>query len=310
MEMKNRTFISSDGRKIYCYFFVPEGKPKAILQIVHGLGEHAGKYIEFATYLTKQGFLVCAEDHRGFGRSSLSKEQIGHISDKDGHSLIISDMLMLMEHTKTEYRDVPYFLFGHSMGSFLTRSFLIKYPDSVQGAIICGTKGKNGFIEKLGGAFVTIQKYIFRGRAKAKLIHKLSIGGYSNKYFKDEKCSLSWLTSDSDEWKRMKEDEYSSNNPASIETYFQLFSIFEYIEKKENVLKMSKNTPIFLISGKNDPVGNFGEGVKWVYEFYKSLGFKSVDIKIYENGRHEILKDKMRFEVMDDIYAWINNIIK
>ncbi|MBW5411294.1 alpha/beta fold hydrolase, partial [Brachyspira hampsonii] len=133
MEMLNRVLISDDGHRMYTYIFIPDCKPKAIVQIVHGLGEHAGRYKDFAEKLNKAGFLVCADDHRGFGRSTVSKDQIGHIADKNGHELIIEDMKHLMVNTKADYPNLPYFMMGHSMGSFLTRCFLIKYHKDLNG---------------------------------------------------------------------------------------------------------------------------------------------------------------------------------
>lgn len=309
MGMINRTFIAFDGHKMYTYFFIPEGKPKAIVQIVHGLGEHAGRYTEFAERLSKEGFLVCAEDHRGFGRSTVSKDQIGHISDENGHNLIIGDMLKLMEHTKSEHNNIPYFMFGHSMGSFLTRSFLIRYPNSVSGIILSGTKGKSSPIEGFGKTIAGIQKFLFGGRKRAKLLSKMSVGGYGKKYFPKDNSSLAWLTSDKEVIERIKEDEYFSNKPESVETYLQLFSIIEDISNKEKHLKLPKNLPVLLVSGDKDPVGNFGIGVKWVFDLYKSVGLNDVTIKLFEGGRHELLNDKYRYEVMDLIVDWLNKRI-
>lgn len=309
METINRTFIASDGHRMYTYFFIPNDRPKAIFQIVHGLGEHAGRYIEFATRLANEGFLVCAEDHRGFGRSTVSKDQIGHIADHNGHNLIIGDMLKLMEHTKAEYANTPYFMFGHSMGSFLARSFIIRYPNSLSGIILSGTKGKASGGEYFGKPIAKMQKAMFGGRKRAKLLSRMSIGGYGKKYFPKDNSSLAWLTSDMDVIERIKEDEYFSNKPESVETYLQLFSIIDEISKKEKHLKIPKDLPILLVSGDMDPVGNFGRGVKWVFDLYKSVGINDVTIKLFEGGRHELLNDKFRYNLMDLIVEWINSRI-
>lgn len=306
MGMINRVLISDDGHRMYTYLFIPDIKPKAIVQIVHGLGEHAGRYKEIAEKLNKEGFLVCADDHRGFGRSTVSKDQMGHMADKNGHELIIEDMKHLMVNTKADYPNLPYFMMGHSMGSFLTRGFLIKYHKDLNGAIIMGTRGKPKGIETLGKTIANIQKSLFGGRKRAYLLDKLSVGGYGKKYFPKDKSDLAWLTSDKEEIKKAQEDEYFADKPASIETYVQLFELIDKISDKNNYSSMDKNFPILLISGDRDPVGDMGKGVKWVYEMYKSLGLNDVNISLYKDGRHEILNDVQRDDVANEIIAWLN----
>ena len=216
MKMLNRVLILDDGHRMYTYFFIPDSKLKAIVQIVHGLGEHAGRYSEFASKLTDAGFLVCADDHRGFGRSTVSKDQIGHISDKDGYKLIIEDLKYLMTNTKADYPNIPYFMFGHSMGSFLTRGFLIKYHKDLDGAVIMGTRGKPKGIENLGKTIANIQKSIFGGRKRAYLLDKLSVGGYGKKYFPEDNSHHAWLTSDKKEINKVLEDFDSGSHSKNI----------------------------------------------------------------------------------------------
>ena len=309
MKMLNRVLISDDGHRMYTYIFIPDSKPKGIVQIVHGLGEHAGRYKEFAEKLNEAGFLVCADDHRGFGRSTVSKDQIGHIADEKGHELIIEDLRHLMVNTKADYPNIPYFMFGHSMGSFLTRGFLIKYYKDLDGAIIMGTRGKMKGIENFGKTIANFQKSIFGGRKRAHLLDKLSVGGYGKKFFPKENSDLAWLTSDKEEIKKVQEDEYFADKPASIETYIQMFELIDKISNKDNYSSMNKDFPILLISGDKDPVGDMGKGVKWVYDMYKSLGFKDVNISLYKDGRHEILNDVQGDDVYNEIIAWLNSHI-
>ena len=309
MKELNKVLIAEDGHKMFTYVFMPENKPKAIVQIVHGLGEHAGRYRELASKLTDNDFLVCAEDHRGFGRSAISKEEIGHMADDKGHELIIEDMKYLMVNIKADYGNLPYFMLGHSMGSFLTRGFLIKYYKDLNGAIIMGTKGKIQGIENFGKIIANIQKAIFGGRKRGKFLSKLSDGGYGRKYFPEDNSDFAWLTSDKEEMKKAKEDEYFAKKPSSVETYIQIFNLLEKISNSNNYSNMNKDFPILLISGDKDPVGNMGEGVKWVYEMYKSLGFTDINISLYKDGRHEILNDTHRNEVMNKIVEWLNKHI-
>lgn len=309
MKIDNRVLISDDGHRMYTYIFTPDVQPKAIVQIVHGLGEHAGRYKELASKLTDNGFLVCADDHRGFGRSTVSKDNIGHIADENGAALILEDMKHLMVTMKADYPNLPYFMIGHSMGSFLTRGFLINYSKDLNGAIIMGTKGKPKGIENFGKIIAKVQKSIFGGRKRAHLLDKLSVGGYGKKYFPKDKSDFAWLTSDKDEINKVLEDEYFATKPASIETYIQLFNLIDKISDKENYSNMNKDFPILLISGDRDPVGDMGRGVRWVYDMYNSLGFKDLSISLYKDGRHEILNDVHRHDVINEILTWLNKHI-
>lgn len=169
-----------------------------------------------------------------------------------------------------------------------------------------GTKGKPNTIESIGKLIANVQKSIFGGRKRAKLLDKLSVGGYGKKYFPKDKSDLAWLTSDKEEINKVLEDEYFASKPASIETYIQLFNLIDKISDKDNYSNMSKDFPILLISGDKDPVGNMGKGVKWVYEMYKSLGLNDINISLYKDGRHEILNDVQRHDVMNEILDWLN----
>lgn len=309
MKEVTRYLIADDGHRMFTYYFYPEANPKAIVQIVHGLGEHAGRYRELAQRLTEEGFLVCADDHRGFGRSTISKEQIGHMADDNGHELIIEDLKHLMVSVKAEYSNIPYFMLGHSMGSFFTRCFLIKYYKDLDGAIVMGTRGKYEGIENIGRFIAKLQKKIYGGRKRAYLLDKLSVGGYGKKHFPNEQSSLSWLTSDKNEILKAQQDEYFSDKPASVETYIQLFHLIDKISDPNNYVNMNKDFPILLISGDKDPVGNMGKGVQWVYKMYKDLGFNDVNISLYKDGRHEILNDVHRYDVMNEIVSWLNERI-
>ena len=262
-----------------------------------------------ARKLTDNDFLVCADDHRGFGRSAITKEQMGDMGE-NGHELIIEDLKYLMDKTKAEYGDLPYFMFGHSMGSFLTRGFLIKYHSYLNGAIVMGTKGKFKGFEKSGKIIANIQKAIFGGSKRARFLSKLANGGYGRKYFPEDNSSFAWMTSDKEEIKKVKEDEYFSKIPPSVETYIQIFNLLEKISNSNNYSNMNKDFPILLMSGDKDPVGNMGEGVKWVYEMYKSLGLTDINISLYKDGRHEILNDFCRQDVMNEIVEWLNKHIK
>lgn len=312
MEMINKTITAQDGAKIYCYFFYPDKKVKvkAIVQIFHGLGEHAGRYIEFATKLTKEGYIVCAEDHRGFGRTAKNVESIGHIADDNGYELIISDILMLLEHVKNEYSSLPYFIFGHSMGSFLARSFMLKYGYHLSGAVIASTRGTHPTMNNITYFLSKVQKKIFGGKKHAKLIDRLGVGGYGEKYFKSDNSINAWLTSDQEEINLLNKDGYFAKHPASIETYIQIFRMIKQIEDKKYFDEINKNIPILFVAGDKDPVGDFGRSVRKVYNRYLESGVKDIELKLYKDGRHELLKDKHRYEVMNDITNWLNDKVQ
>lgn len=300
-------FDSCGAGQIHYCRWSPVGEPKAILQIVHGIAEFVERYDEFANYLTSQGYLVVAEDHMGHGKSINGDGIQGYFHG--GWFNAVADTYHLLEMTKAEYPDVPYILFGHSMGSFMARTILCKYPDSgIAAAIICGTGWQPAF------AIPGLLKVMDRVCAKTgetnpnETIHKMIFGGYNNKV-EHKRTDFDWLTRDN-----AIVDAYIAHPlcgfVASCGLLRDMMQGILYVEQPKNLAHMKKDLPLFFIAGAADPVGSYGKGVRQAAAAYEKAGMEQVTTKIYPLCRHEILNEINRVEVYEDITRWIGKYEK
>lgn len=303
---ENFTMTSADGQTmLHGFIWKPDQeRPKAILQIAHGMVEYIERYDEFANYLTKKGYLVVGYDHLGHGASVQSEELHGYFAEKNGYNILIKDIRKLYINIKKEYKNIPYFLMGHSMGSFLVRRYLTVYGgNDLDGTILMGT-GKQPFLVALFGVFMTeIMKRWKGSMYRSCFINNLAFGAYNRK-FESPRTDKDWLSRDEEQVDRYREHPWC-NFVFTVSAYQDLFRTLCAIEKRDNLIRMDKNMPIFLVSGGEDPVGNFGKGVRKVYEQYISLGMKDVMLKLYPLDRHEILNELDRNDVYSDIYRWM-----
>lgn len=308
---KTFKMLSTDGfHKLQGYVWKPDNmEPKAVLQIVHGMVEHIERYDEFARRLTKKGYLVIGYDHLGHGKSVMQEDEYGYFSKEEGHNLLIKDIRRLYKKTKKTYPELPYFLMGHSMGSFLVRRYLTVYGgEGLDGSIIMGT-GRQKFPVVLFGVGVAELLKKWKGdRYRSQWINQLAFGGYNRK-FKEAKTEKDWLSRDEEQVKKYCEDE-NCQFIFTVGAYQDLFQVLCEIEKKGNLKRMRKDLPILLVAGEEDPVGNFGKGVRQVYKQYQKLGMEDVELKLYPEDRHEILNELDRECVYQDLYNWMEKKIK
>lgn len=303
MQKTHFTYPSSDNlTTIHAISWEPDTKPIAVLQIVHGMVEFVDRYDEFAAFMADNGFIVIGNDHLGHGKSVHDSNQYGYFSDKDGKDKVIQDIYTLHTIIKEKYPDIPYFILGHSMGSFLTREYIMEHGDTVDKAIIMGTGHKPTFITKTGMGLCKIMA-LFKGwYYRSKFIDSLGMGGYNKKF--GEPGGREWISRDSE---KIKKDMTlpECNFRFTLNGYYNLFDCLNTITKSKNIQKIPKDLPLFLVAGADDPVGDFGKGVKTVYERFLSLGIKNVTMKLYPDDRHEILNEKDRENVYQDILNFL-----
>ena len=304
MTKKEFTFPSTDGRtKIHVIEWIPEQEVRAVLQIAHGMVEYVDRYHEFAEYLANQGIYVVGHDHLGHGQSVCSKGDYGYFPHIDGNKCVIGDIHKLRNMTSEKYADVPYFMLGHSMGSFLLRQYLTMHSKGLAGAVIMGTGHQPKMILSAGQMVCKIAA-LFKGwKHKSQFVNNLSFGSY-NKKFEPAETSNDWLTSD-----KVKRDQYIEDPLCgytfTVGAYYQMFEGMKVLDTKGSVDKIRKDIPVFFVAGAEDPVGEFGKGVQRIYEKYKAAGIKDVSIRLYKDDRHEILNETDREQVYEDLYHWI-----
>ena len=302
-EMREDFWYASKGAgKIHGCRWTPEGETKAVVQIVHGIAEYIERYGDFANFLNKQGIMVVAEDHMGHGRSVNGGGVQGYFHG--GWFTAVEDTMTLLRGTREAYPDVPYILFGHSMGSFMARTILCKYPDSgISAAIICGTGWQPAAL--LPPVIALINQVCKKnGEEKpSQFLQNLVFGSY-NKRVEHPRTEFDWLTRDG-----RQVDAYIAHPmcgfTASAGLLREMMKGIAYIEKPESLAAMNKDLPVFFIAGGDDPVGNYGKGVRKAAEAFQKAGMKRVTTRIYPLGRHEILNEINKEEIYEDVAQWI-----
>jgi alpha-beta hydrolase superfamily lysophospholipase len=301
-------FDSKDGKTlIHAVKWMPEsGDFKAILQITHGMIEFIERYQSFAEYLTEQGYLVVGHDHIGHGASINSKDDWGYFAPDHASDILIADMHELRTIIQKEYPDKPYFILGHSMGSYMLRKYIAIHGDGLSGAILMGTGYLPDQTAKLAINMAKFLSLFFGWRHRSKLLTKMSFGGPYKKYdLTGADLNNSWLTKDT----KIVDVYYHEPRCTYLFTtngYKGMAEAILFDNQPENIAKVPKNLPVFLVSGAEDPVGDNGKGVKIVYEQYKNAGMSDITWKLYENDRHEILNELDKENVYHDILSWLN----
>ena len=297
-------YDSKGAGKIHACKWIPEGQPKAVVQIIHGIAEFVERYDAFANYLTSHGFLVVAEDHMGHGQSINGEGIQGYFHG--GWFTAIEDTMELMHRTRKEYSGGPYVLFGHSMGSFMARTILCKYPDSgIHAAIICGTGWQPAFALP---ALIKVVEGICKKGDETQPNEKLQgmVFGSYNKKVEHPRTPFDWLTRDA-----KIVDEYIAHPlcgfTASAGLLREMMKGIYFIEQPGNLAAMRKDLPVFFIAGGDDPVGPYGKGVRKCAEVFRKTGMTDVTTKIYPLCRHETLNEINKEEVYGDVLQWIQS---
>lgn len=301
-------FTSSCGTtKIHAVRYIPEGDIKAILQITHGMVEYIERYEAFAQFLASKGFLVTGHDHLGHGKSIHSKNDLGYFADEDGNRAVLYDIYQLTQITKEAYPNLPYFLMGHSMGSFYARQYLCEFGQELTGAIVMGTGCQPKALIQFGRLLIRIIA-LFKGwHYRCHLVDNMAFGSY-NKAFEPARTTKDWLSKDSEMVDRYVADKLCGFT-FTLNAYYNMFTGIHRLYDKKLLTNMPKELPIFFVAGDKDPVGDFGKGVKKVVSTFKELGMKEVQLKLYADDRHEILNETDRDQVFTDLYRWLHSHI-
>ena len=303
--MTDFTFLSNDGKTmLHGISWLPEGKPLAVLQIAHGVAEYIGRYDAFARYLNEHGIAVVGHDHLGHGLS-LGKGDIPvYFGKGNTWQTVVDDIYTLHNHLKQQYPDVPMVLMGHYMGSFLARTYLIRYPGTVKAAILMGT-GWQGSLTVDAGLLIARVIAAAKGDAgTSQFVTNLAFGSY-NKTFKPHRTEFDWLSADTGNVDAYIADPLCGQ-PTSVGLFREMLKGFRYNQKFSHLDQMDGHTPILLISGQQDPVGALGAGVRQTYTEFKRSGVADCTVKLYPGLRHEILNEKAQQQVVfEDIRCWI-----
>ena len=298
---------TSQTTKIHAVRYLPQDEIKGILQITHGMVEYIERYEPFALYLNSKGILVTGHDHLGHGKSINSKDEWGYFAKENGNQSVLQDIYQLTVLTKEKYPNIPYFILGHSMGSFYVRQYLCEFGHDVDGTIIMGTGCQPLPLVQMG-IFLTSLIAFFKGwNYRSRLINNIAFSSY-NKHFQPARTDKDWLTRDTAIVDKYRSDE-RCGFIFTLNAYYNMFTGIKRLYNQKLLSKMPKELPVFFISGKEDPVGDFGKGVLKAADMFYHTGMKNVTTKLYPDCRHEILHEINCVEVYHDILTWLLALI-
>ena len=301
-------FQSSTGRtSIHALKCVPDSKPRAVVQIAHGIAEHIDRYRPFMEFLADNGFVAAGNDHLGHGKSIRVPEEQGFFAEKDGWWRVVDDMDKLHDIMSKEYPELPYVLFGHSMGSFLTRTYLIKHPDKYDGVILSGTGHQSPALVLGGNAAASVMAKLNGAMGDGAKLDSLALGSYLNK-IENPRTKFDWLSRDTEQVDKYIADPLCGF-VGKIGLYRDMMQGIKFITDKKNIAQMNKEKPVYFMSGNGDPVGDYGKGVERAYNAFCDAGLHDVFMRLYPGGRHEMLNETNKEQVYQDILNWLNEKI-
>lgn len=292
--MKNITLKGFNNLELYAFLFEPETKPKAVVQIIHGMQEHGARYQHFAEFLCKNGYVVFVSDLRGHGHSLIGENKLG-FGEKDIFEEIIEDQKIISIFLKEKY-NVPLYVFGHSFGSFITQKFMqvCTIPEKF---VVCGTSFGGNALYRFAKLLADTMVLFGKKDKSAKAIENMSLNAYGKKFENGN-----WLSRDEENFKKYQADPLCGVSfPVSF--YKSMFK--NLVKLNKGVKNIPENKKIFLIAGDKDPVGNNSKDVLKLYKLYQKHN-KNVKIKLYENARHELLNETNKDEVYADVLNFFN----
>lgn len=300
-EIKTVKVRSSDNiHTLKGKIFIPEGEINGVFHLVHGMTEHIDRYDGFFDEFAKRGYVCCGYDNLGHGKTANNAEELGFIAHKNGYDYLMRDVKVFSDKIRKNYPNVPYILMGHSMGSFIVRGTAVNYVLDPDKLIICGTGGPN--IASGAGLLLTdIFKLLFGEKHISNIIDKTAFGTYNKRF--DGTSPYNWLTKDSEAIKKYSKDDYCTFK-FTVSAMHDLVKLNRIANSRKFFRELDPKIPVLIVSGDCDPVGNYGKGVKKVYNKLKKG--RNVTLKLYKDGRHEIHNDTCKEEMIKDILEFID----
>lgn len=306
--MTEFTFLSTDGEtQLHGMRWEPDGgSVRAVLQICHGVAEHIARYDAFARYLNGLGIAVVGHDHLGHGLSLPEGGTPVYFGAGNTWNTVVDDIYVLHQRIRLWYPDVPLCIMGHSMGSFLTRTYLIRYPGTVKAAVIMGTGWQPKAVIAGGMAVAKAVGAVVGENGTSDLVTNLAFGAY-NKLFAPNRTSCDWLSADEDNVDAYMADPLCGAD-ATVGLFRQMLSGIRFNQKLSNLRQMDPRIPVLFVAGEKDPVGDCGNGVRRTYQEFRRAGVQDCTLKLYPGLRHEILNEKaQQQQIFEDIGQWLTS---
>ena len=299
------TFSSSDGRSaIHVRLWEPEAPVRAVVQLVHGVAEHIGRYDAFARFLCAHGIAAAGTDHLGHGLTVKDESEKGWFAESNGWDKIVLDEKTLRDTLKKKYPGVPLILLGHSMGSFMARTYIGEYPDDFDLCILSGTGHTPGAVCRAGRMIARREIRRHGSKYRSMTLQNMAFGSYL-KGIENPIGANDWICRDEAVIRAYDEDPLCGF-VGTAGLMYDMMSGLALIGSNSHMMKMRKDLPILFIAGEADPVGSWGKGVRTVFDRFKGIGMQDVTIKMYPEMRHEVLNELGREQVWNDVLSWID----
>ena len=306
MNSYRKSYPSADKVNQISYrVWEPDSSPRAIVQIVHGMQEYVDRYDDIAKFFCENGILVCGNDHLGHGDTAASEKDFGYFAKKNGDNLIVEDVNELHKIMREKYRHIPYIIFGHSMGSFVSRKLVIDHGEDIDALILSGTAGGG---QPFGmGIAVCNTIGFFRGfRHRSKLVSKIAFGKYNERF--EGNTGSEWVTNDHEKLMKYAGDPRCSFS-FTVGGYRDMFKLLKYVNSDQWYNDFPKSMPVYLVCGENDPVGNYTQGVAEVAQKLEDAFVSNVTMKVYPGERHEVHNGLAAEQMFKDTLEWIDGVI-
>lgn len=300
------TLVAADGIDLFGYCWLPAERPKGVVQIAHGLAEHAGRYTRLAEALTAAGYAVYANDHRGHGQTAKPADELGFFAERDGWRLCLDDLWQLNRHIAAVHPGIPTVLLGHSMGSTLAEHFMGEHGDALAGVVLSGANGKPTSLASVGRAIARAERARLGPRGHSKLVQSLTFDAF-NKKFAPTGTAFDWLSRDPAEVDKYVADPLCGF-PATVQLWIDLLDGWAEISSVPHRMRVPKTLPLYLIAGGRDPVsGNTRQLEPWLAD-YCAAGVVDVKHRFYPEARHELFNETNRDEVTQDLIGWLSQV--
>ena len=293
---------TAPGRTLHAFYCEPDGPVRAVVQLSHGMVEFIDRYKPLAESLAARGIAVTGNDHLGHGGSIRTKADYGYFAQPDGNRAVLDDLHRMTEFAKQRWPGVPYFLLGHSMGSFYARQYLCEWGSELEGAIILGTGFQPKALVQLAKGVCRVQAALFGWHHRSKLVERLSFAGYNNGL--EGRTTHDWLNRDAAEVDKYLADERCTFT-FTVNAYYSMFSGILRLHDPAFVAQVPKDLPLLFLAGDADPVGERGKGVERAVQSLRDAGVRNIEVKFYPGARHELLVETNRQEVFAEIAGWI-----
>ncbi|QFG68367.1 alpha/beta hydrolase [Ornithinimicrobium pratense] len=309
MNASTTTLTTSDETVLHVHRWVPDGTPRALVVLAHGMVEHAARYAHLAEQLGRAGYAMSAADHRGHGRTTVGgggPEGLAHLGDEHGFAAAVDDLLVVVEEAQSRHPGAPVVLLGHSMGSFLARAFAARHGERLAALVLSGTAGDPGLAGFLGERLARLECRLRGPRVRSRLMEALTLGPY-NRPFRPARTDFDWLSRDEAQVDAYVADELCGGH-ATAGFYRDLLTGLRWVSEPSTVYRMPRGLPVYLVAGEVDPVGGAG-AVREVAELYRAAGLAQVATKVWPGARHEVFNEINRDEVVAELLAWLDTTV-